>query len=106
MEGLHHPVGAIDGTYLNHLRFTDDIVLISSDPKGLKFMLGQLHEKSVRVGLKINLQKTKILGPENVRISVGNQALEVVYQNIYLGHNIKIGKANQAAKVTRRVGLT
>ena len=68
----------MDGIYLNDLRFRDDIVLISSDPKELKVMLGQLYEKSVRVVLKINLQKSKILSPENVRISVGNQDLEVL----------------------------
>ena len=40
----------IDSTYLNHLRFADDIVLISSDPEELKVMIGQLYEKSMRVG--------------------------------------------------------
>ena len=54
----------------------------------------------------MNLQKTKILSPGDLRISVGSQDLEVVDQYIYLGHNIKIGKANQNAEVSRRVGLT
>ena len=37
--------------------------------------------------MKINLKKTKILSPENIRISVGKQYLKVVDQYNYLGHN-------------------
>lgn len=45
---------SIDGTYLNHLRFSDDVVLISTDPEELKAMFEQLHKVSKKVGLKIS----------------------------------------------------
>jgi len=47
----------VDGTYLNHLRCPDDIVLISSDIEELKTMLEQLNKAANDVELKMNLSK-------------------------------------------------
>ncbi|CAG9834021.1 unnamed protein product, partial [Diabrotica balteata] len=44
----------INGKYLNHLRYADDILLISSERQELELMLNELHEKSLQKGLKIN----------------------------------------------------
>jgi len=51
----------VDGTYFQHLRFADDIVLISSDIQELKNMLESLNKAANAVGLKMNLSKTKIM---------------------------------------------
>ena len=51
----------IDGSYLNNLRFADDIVLISRDVSQLKEMLEQLNNEAKKVGLRMNLSKTKIM---------------------------------------------
>lgn len=51
----------IDGTYLNHLRYADDIVLIRNDYQELKQMMVQFHVTSKMVDLKINLSETKIM---------------------------------------------
>ncbi|XP_071568106.1 uncharacterized protein [Temnothorax nylanderi] len=61
---------------------------------------------SAKVGLKMNLQKTRILSPDVVRFSVGDQTLEIVDRYVYLGHGIKLGKDNQTTEITRRMGLT
>lgn len=96
----------IDGKYLNHLRFADDIVLFSSDPAELTTMLQELRVVSEAVGLKMNLQKTKIMSTSNMRVIIENHTLELVEEYIYLGHSIKIGKSNQTAEITRRIGLS
>jgi len=96
----------INGNRLSHLRFADDIVLISSDADEFEVMLQELKEASQKVGLKMNLQKTKIMSPDNIQVVIDNHTLERVDEYIYLGHNIKKGKDNQSAEITRRVGLT
>lgn len=49
----------VDGSYMSHLRFVDDIVVISSDPKEFSEMLQQLDQASAKRGLRMNLSKTK-----------------------------------------------
>lgn len=47
--------------YLYHLHFADDVVLISEDSLELKTMIKQLHHASQKLGLEVNITKTKIL---------------------------------------------
>ncbi|KAM0735271.1 LINE-1 retrotransposable element ORF2 protein [Formica fusca] len=96
----------IDGKRLNHLRFADDIILISSGAGELESMLQELKEASQAVGLKMNLQKTKIMSPKNMVVTIDNHTLEIVEEYVYLEHNIKLGKENQTAEITRRIGST
>lgn len=51
----------INGKYLNHLRFADDIVIITQDKNELQDMLRELEMAVKPVGLKINAQKTKYM---------------------------------------------
>lgn len=51
----------LDKDYLNHLRFADNMVLISSDIKERKKMIEQLNQASKAVGVEINISKTKIM---------------------------------------------
>ncbi|GBP80387.1 Retrovirus-related Pol polyprotein from type-1 retrotransposable element R2 [Eumeta japonica] len=51
----------INGRYLSHLRFADDIVLLSKSTNQLQEMINTLHEESRKVGLEINLTKTNIM---------------------------------------------
>ena len=103
---LERKGGDIAGRRLNHICFADDIVLISSDPDELEILLRELEEFSQTVGLKMNLQKTKIMSLSNKVVTIGNHTLEKVDEHVYLGHNIKLGKDNQTAEITRRIGLT
>lgn len=69
-------------------------------------MLQELKEASQAVGLKVNLQKTKIMSPNsNLQVRIDNHSIEVVEEYVYLGHTIKLGKDNQTAEITRRIGL-
>ena len=46
---------------INNLRYTDDITLMAESEKELKNPLMKLKEESEKVGLKLNIQKTKIM---------------------------------------------
>ena len=46
---------------INHLRYADDTTLISESEQELKSLLMKVKEESEKVGLKLNIQKTKIM---------------------------------------------
>ena len=51
----------IAGRNINHLRYTDDTTLMAESEEELKSLLMKVKEESEKVGLKLNIQKTKIL---------------------------------------------
>ena len=52
----------IAGRNINNLRYTDDTTLMAESEEELKSLLMKVKEKSEKVGLKLNIQKTKIHG--------------------------------------------
>ena len=51
----------IAGMNINNLRYTDDITLKAENEEELKSFLMKVKEESEQVGLKLNIQKTKIM---------------------------------------------
>ena len=51
----------IAGRNINNLRYTDDTTLMAESEKELKSLLMKVKEDSEKVGLKLNIQKTKIM---------------------------------------------
>ena len=51
----------IAGSNINNLRYTDDTTLTAESEKELKSLLMKVKEESEKAGLKLNIQKTKIL---------------------------------------------
>ena len=51
----------IAGRNINNLRYTDGITLTAEIKEGLKSLLMKVKEESEKVGLKLNIQKTKIM---------------------------------------------
>ena len=51
----------IDGRSRNNLRYTDDTTLVIESEEELKNFLMKVKKKSEKVGLKLNIQKTKIM---------------------------------------------
>ena len=49
------------GRNINHLRYTDDTSLMAESEEKLKSLLRKMKEESEKVGLKLNVQKTKIM---------------------------------------------
>ena len=51
----------IAGRNINNLRYADDTTLMAENEKELKSLLMKVKEESAKVGLKLNIQKTKIM---------------------------------------------
>ena len=51
----------IAGRNINNLRYADDTILMSESEEELKSLLMKVKEESENVGLKLNMQKTKIM---------------------------------------------
>ena len=51
------------GRNINNLRYADDTTLMAESEKELKSLLMKVKEESEKVGLKLNIQKTKIMHP-------------------------------------------
>ena len=51
----------IAGRTINNLRYADDITLMAESEEDLKILLMKVKEESAKVGLRLNIQKTKIM---------------------------------------------
>ena len=51
----------ISGRNINYLRYADDTTLMAESKEELKRLLMKVKEESEKVGLKLNIQKTKIM---------------------------------------------
>ena len=52
----------IAGRIINNLRYTDDTILMAESEEELKSFLMKVKEESEKAGLKLNIQKSKIMG--------------------------------------------
>jgi hypothetical protein len=80
-----------NGEPLTDLDYADDIAVIAENPQQLQRQLERLATSAASVGLKISVEKTKLLfGPQTPRapILLNGQALEVVENFCYLGSHI------------------
>ncbi|CAG4970592.1 unnamed protein product [Parnassius apollo] len=98
----------INGEYITHRRFADDIVPMAESLEDLSTMLNDLNIASQRIGLKMNMDKTKIMFNVHVTpmpVVVGSTMLEVVDEYVYLGQIVRLGKSNFDREVNRRIQL-
>ena len=79
----------ITGRNINNLRYADDTTLMAESEEELKSLLMKVKDKSENVGLKLNIQKTKIMasGP-NISWQVDGETMERVTDFIFLGSKI------------------
>ena len=79
----------IAGRNINNLRYADDTTLMAESKKELKSLLMKVKEESEKVGLKFNIQKTKIMasGPITSR-QIDEEKVETVTYFIFLGSKI------------------
>ena len=79
----------IAGRNINNLRYADDTTLMAESEEELKRLLMKVKEESGKVGLKLNIQKTKIVAssPITSRQIVG-ETVETVADFIFLGSKI------------------
>ena len=79
----------IAGRNISNLRYADDTTLMAESEEELKSLLMNMKEESEKVGLKLNIQKTKIMvsGPIT---SWDGEILETVADFIFLGSKITV----------------
>ena len=58
---MKHKLELIAGRNINNLRYADDTTLMAESKEKLKSLLMKVKEESEKVGLKLNIQKTKIM---------------------------------------------
>jgi len=98
---------SVNGSYLNNLRFADDIVLIAPNLTELEEMINELAQVSEEIaGLLINIQKTKILSNSTQgTVKLGNQEIQIVDEYVYLGQLISMQNQTQK-EINRRISIT
>lgn len=100
----------INGKYINHLRFADDIILIAKNQEQLQKMMLELEKALKEIGLRINLEKTKVAKYEegeenNININLEQGPVETVDTFVYLGKKFTTGKNSHIQEVKRRIQL-
>ena len=81
----------IDGEELTHLRFADDIVLVTSNIGDLQGTPQELEAKSKEIGLKINKSKTKVMRTpwaKEDEVKIDGERIEEGTSYVYLGQEI------------------
>ena len=73
----------------NNFRYADDITLMAESEEELKSLLMKVKEKSEKVGLKFNIQKTKIIAYGPITSwQIDGETMETVRDTIFLGSKI------------------
>ena len=77
----------IAGRNINHLRYADDTTLMAESEK-LKSLLMKVKKENEKVGLKLNIQKTKIMASGPTSWQIDGETVETVADFIFLGSRI------------------
>ena len=102
----------IPGKNINNLRYADDTTLMAESEEELKSLLMKVKEESEKVGLKLNIQKTKITASGPITSwQIDGETVEIVADFIFLGSEItEDGGCNHEIKrcllLGRKVWLT
>ena len=95
----------IAGRNSNNPRYADDITLMAESEEELKSLLMKVKEESEKVGLKLNIQKTKIMASCPITSwEIDGEAVETVSDVIFLGSKITAA-GNCSHEIKRRLLL-
>jgi len=79
----------IAGRNISNLRYADDTTLMAESEEELKSLFMKMKEKSEKVGLKLNIQKTKIMASSLITSwQIDRETMETVTDFIFLGSKI------------------
>ena len=77
------------GRNINNLRYADDTTLMAESEEELKTLLMKVKEESEKVGLKLNIRKTKIMASGPIAPwQIDGETMETVADLIFLGSKI------------------
>ena len=76
---------------INNLRYADDTTFMAESEEELKSLLMKVKEEIEKVGLKLNIQKTKILASDPITSwQIDREKMETVTDFIFLGSKITV----------------
>ena len=76
----------ISGRNINNLRYADDITLMAESEEKLKSLLMKVKQQSEKAGLKLNIQKTKIVASSPITSwQIDGETVETVADFIFGG---------------------
>ena len=79
----------IAGRNISNLRYADDTTLMAESEEELKSLLVKVKEESEKVGLKLNIQKTKIMASSPITSwQINGETVETVADLFFLGSKI------------------
>ena len=79
----------ISGRNINNLRYADDTTLMAESEEELKSLLMKVKEESEKAGLKLSIQKTKIIVSSPITSwQIDGESMETVTNFIFLGYKI------------------
>ena len=79
----------IAGRNINNLRYADDATLMAESEEELKSLLMKVKEESEKIGLKLNIQKTKIMASGPITAwQIDGEPVEMMTDFIFLGSKI------------------
>ena len=79
----------IAGRNINNLRYADDTTIMAESEEELKSLLTKVKEEREKVGLKLNIQKTKIMVSSPITSwEIDGETVETVSDFIFLGSKI------------------
>ena len=93
MAGLDESQAGIKtaGRNINNLKYADDITLMAESKEELKSLLMRVKEESEKAGLKLNVQKTKIMASGPITSwQIDGEKVETVTDFIFLGSEITV----------------
>ena len=77
------------GRNVNNLRYVHDTILMAESKEELKNLLMKVKEESEKVGLKLNIQKTRIMASGPITSwQIDGETIETVTYSIFLGSKI------------------
>ena len=79
----------IAGKNINNLRYADDTTLMAESEEDLKSLLMKVKEESEKVGLKLSIQKTKVMASSPITSwQIDGETMETVTDFIFLASKI------------------
>ena len=95
----------IAGSNINNLRYADDTTLMAESEEELKSLLMKVKEESEKAGLKLNIQKTKIMASSPITSwQIDGENVEAATDFIFLGSEITVD-GDCSHKIKRRLLL-
>ena len=81
----------IAGRHINNLRYTDDTTLMAEGEEELKSLLMKVKKESEKAGLKLNIQKMKIMASSPITsCQIDGETMETMSDFIFLGSKITV----------------